>query len=66
MRRRGARERSRGKKGQKEMGRQKRTRRRRESEHCLNIDRGVCKWSGDKEMEGINEGDFKTKRKGWS
>ena len=48
------------------MGRQERTRRRSELEHCLNIDRGVCKWSGDKEMEGINEGDFKTKRKGWS
>lgn len=31
----------------------------RELEHCLNIDGGESKWSGDKETEGINEGELK-------
>lgn len=51
--------RKRTEKRQKAPGRQKRTRRCRELEHYLKIDGGESKWSGDKEMEGINEGELK-------
>lgn len=44
------------------MGRQKRTRRRRELEQSLSIDGGESKWSGDKESEGINEGELKQRQ----
>lgn len=45
------------------MGGQKRTRRRSELEHCLNKDGGESKWSGDKEMVEIKEGELKQRER---